>query len=247
MRVSLNALRIATHPHVTALMVGLIRNDARRNVGAVPADMVDNSTGANQVGGLVPIPTLNKFTYAGGATLAPRAAFNTASGKIDDAIAVLADFLNDEALEPIGAGVVVQNATSNIAVAGTIPALDKALAGVDGSGNTALLRSEANAAISVHRNNFATVVRAYNAIATALGAPTLNDASGGKPSLDTYTLVNEVPAATAVGSASDVVSDAEVDATLTAIANNVATLANRINNVLFTTANVTPTAITLVA
>lgn len=133
MKVSKNALRVATHPHLFALVVGLIVNDAKEKIAAAAAPgITDNSTGT-VAGATVAVNTANLFTYAGGATLSPRAAFNTAIAKVDNAIAVLATYLNAEGQTPLSLTPITLNATGVVAAAGTVPALDKALSGTDGT------------------------------------------------------------------------------------------------------------------
>lgn len=244
MKVSLAALKTTLDPHIRSVVVALLNNDARRNIGPEPTDMVDNSTGTAGAS-LVAIPTADKFVYTSGSTLAPRAAFNTAIGKIDDAIAVIGTYLSVQTVK-LGLGAITLNATGAVAVAGTVPAQDKSLTATDGSSNTALLRSQANASITVHRNNLATLVRAYNQIATAIGVDTLLDATGGKPTLTSLVLSDEVTATTAAGNTADVVSDAAIDAILLAFANNIATLVAKINGTLFPASAILPRQITLV-
>lgn len=118
------------------------------------------------------------------------------------------------------------------------------LAGGTASVNgNAMKRSEAMTALGRMTDNLATVIKAYNTMAVALGVATLADTSGGKAD-PSYKLYDKLTATTSVdGSAltavSDVAGDTVVDAALNALANNVATVAAKITNVLHATATKT--------
>lgn len=100
----------------------------------------------------------------------------------------------------------------------------------------AVLRSEFNSAISRARNNLSTVVTAYNDIALAVGKASLIDATSGTSS-QAKALSSKVAVATAVAASdvatSDLATKAAADAALTALANNIATIASKINSSIF--------------
>lgn len=240
MKISKSTLQSAFEPTVANALIALFQNATRAVLGAETIGAItDNSTGV-AAGTLAAVPVVPTKGEGDGSNLAPRAAFNTAIGKVDNAINVLAKYLNDEVLTPLSMPTITLNG-GTVAVPGTVPALDKALTATDGSTNTAMLRSEAFAQLSIARNNLATVVKAYNMIATAIGGTTLADNTGGKADSE-LELVTQGTAATAVATAdvatTDCALDTEVDASLTALANNIATLAAKIGTSLLASGNI---------
>lgn len=232
MNVSLAKLNVAVDPNLLPFVKAVCQNNARSLLAT--ATLTDNSTGVAG-SNLSAVPTQSSKVAASGANLSHRTNFNTAISGIHDALTVLATYINTNLLAKLGVTQITLNG-GNVAVAGTIPAITKALAAVDGSAGNGMLRSEANAAVLRARNNLATIVKAYNIAATAVGAPTLSDATGGSAS-DTLSLGALVQSNTAVAAGavatSDLASDASVDSSLNALANNVATIAAKITaNVL---------------
>ena len=230
MQVSRSHLMQMQNKPVRDILEGLMRQAARKTLTNVT--VIDNSTGTAG-SSTVAVNTPSKFTYVSGTTLAPRAGFNTAVSAANDAVAVLAGVLTNDVLTKLGL-TTVTGGNGNVAVARTVPAIGHALAGSDGSGSTALLRSEASAIITTARNNLATVIRAYNVAAIAIGVATLADNTGGKTT--SLALSNYVPAATATGNSGDVVSVADANAVLNALANDVAFVASKINTSLLASA-----------
>lgn len=232
MRISNASLQVAVDPNIQDLLKAVCRNNAR-TLCASPAALTDSSTGVAG-SALAPVLTQDVKVAASGANLAPRAAFNTAIGVVNNAIAVLATFYNTNVFAKIGTPL-LSGFTGTVVTPGTIPAMTKVLTATDGSSDAAMLRSEANAAIVRARNNLSTLVKAYNIAATALGAATLNDLTGG--SSDAALVINAAVTAastvlTASVAAGDQATDAAVDAALTALANNVAFLAAKTTNPL---------------
>jgi hypothetical protein len=97
--------------------------------------------------------------------------------------------------------------------------------------DAAMLRSEMNAALVVAKNNFSTLLKAYNEAASFVNAPTIMDNSGGKSDA-ALTLVTHTTAASTVTSASVSASDCagvnDANAALLALAKNVSYVAARI-------------------
>jgi hypothetical protein len=232
MKLSQTALQAVYTVEVQNVLTAVAQNSAREVLGGTtPGTLTDSSTGSAGAS-LSPVVTPPTKGVANGSNLSPRAAFNTAIGKTNNAVAVIGKFLNDNVLTPLGHTTVTLN-DGTIATPGTIPAQDKALAATDGTSSTAMLRSEAVAAISNQRNNLATLVKAYNMAAISLGIVTLTDGVGGKAD-PTLTLADNVTAGTAVATTAgmDLALDTEVDAALLAMANDIATLAAKISTVL---------------
>lgn len=250
MKLSLTALKVVADPNVLGFMVAVAQNSARSLIGAVTfPSFVDNSTGVAG-SALAAVPTQTGKVAQSGTNLASRTAFNTAIGKTNDAVAVLAGLLNlgmtPMALsKPVGGGagtVSLTGATGTVAVAGTVPAQDKTVAGVDGSAGNSMLRLEFNAAVTRARNNLATLMRGYNLMATAIGVATIkNDTLGGSDK--TYIVSTPLTATTAVAAGSVATSDlatkVAADAALTVLANDIAFISAKISGVLFLAANFT--------
>ena len=236
-KISRAMLNVAVHPGLIDFITAVAQNNARSLLSDVA--ITDNSTGVAPTD-LAPILTQDARVPASGSNLAPRAGFNTAVGKANDAIAVLATFLNTNVLAKLGL-TQFSNITGTVATPGTVPALDKALTATDGTTNTAMLRSEANAAIVRLRNNLGMVVRGVNIATTALGLSTLSDKTGGSIPVsgvlgEEMKLGASVTADTQVLTAnvatSDLAADANIDAALTAFANDVAKIAATIDAML---------------
>lgn len=234
MRISKTVLRTAFTQPMQALIMALAHNQTRIVVDRLNVTpMVNNSTGT-PAASLVAVPTQVQKGAVSGANLASRAAFNTAIGKVNDAVAVLAAYLDPTSetmqLESFTGG------NGNVVAAGTVPALDKSVgAGVDGSGGNAMLRLEANQALTRARNNVATIVRVYNAMANGIGVATLENKTLGNAS-DNSVIENAVLANTAIAAnalaGKDLALKANMDAALLALANNIATITARVNDTL---------------
>lgn len=213
-------------------IVDLIRGvaiDSARNkiMDASITEITDNSTGtvADPVGAVtIPAP----FTVTG-TDASPKAGFDTAIGKLANASVSLADYLN-KYLAPLGLPIINTNSAGTITAA--IPALDKTLTAVTGSGGTAVEVVSAAAQLNIARNNLATLAVAVNDIAVALGFDEIVDGSGGSAS-DTRTLTASAATSSGVtGADANTMSDTAVDAALTALASGIASLAAHINFVL---------------
>lgn len=176
--------------------------------------------------------------------------FDTAAGKADNAMAVLAEQINGVFT---ALGIPVMTYSGTVATPGTVPAMDKTLAALSpASGSLALDFTTGRACMSVLRNNMATLIRAMNMIMAATGNATTADATGGSPynartlaaSPPPYTsnpspeaalVLSALPATTAgTGTAAGdtSISKAVMDAFLTSLANHVATLASKLNTLL---------------
>lgn len=119
-------------------LVLLAQRQSRLVIGT-PAALTDNSSGSAAGGAIAAVAVPAPFAHvAATADLAQRAAFNTAIGKHDNALAVLAKYLNDSALTPLaGKDLLTLNATGVVAVAGTIAAVDKTVTATTGEADKA--------------------------------------------------------------------------------------------------------------
>ena len=185
-----------------------------------PTAVTDNSTGETDEGyGEVKLMK-DKFTHVNANNdLADKTSFDGAVTKANNAIAVLADLVNEFAEElSIGA---ITGGDGVVAVAGTVPAMDKVVTGVDGDVDEAVSRAGGNAALKGLRDNFSTVLKSYNRLADAFGLSRVADVGHGTAD-DGFVLDNKVDTGVAVSSEDDAMSKAHADAQFTRLANNVA-------------------------
>lgn len=198
-----------------------------RLVAANVTDLTDSSSGTSNGNTVAAIPSLAAYTTAG-TDLSPKAGWDTAMGKVRNAIATLAAQVNTiHAKLPVGALTDNSGGTSG---AGTVAALDKTLTAVDGTDNTGLAYASAQAQVVAFRNAISELIVAVNKVAVATGKTALTDSTGGTPA---YTAT--IPALTATsgsgvtGAAANGVADTVGDATLTAFAHAIATIAAKLN------------------
>lgn len=206
-----------------AIIRGLAIDNARRVIESTQiGDFTDNSTGtaASGIVDLAAFPAVFDATSAGGAQLA---AFNTAIGKVENALAVIGGYLNRArgrlGLSQISLGV------GAIATAGTIPAQDKTVA--TSNGTSALDWASGRASMLVAKQNLQKVVRAFQEVRVALGYSKLPSALTGAVS-DDYALA-DIPTAAASSTGASSIAKTVVDTFLTALAANIATIAAQWN------------------
>jgi hypothetical protein len=153
-------------------------------------------------------------------------------------MAVLAEGMN-RLNGRLGLPLIVNNTGGTIATAGTIPAQDKTLTAVS---SNCLDKVTGNARLATIRSNMHLLGIAANRILTAVGAALLvNSVASGAPGTQSQPASNDgiitlAAAGTATGTAVDgtlgsTLADADVDAQLTIIANNIATIALALNDV----------------
>lgn len=235
MRISRSVLKISTDPKLIDFVEAVARNNARSILSSANlAALTDSSTGTAG-STFTPVLTVDTKVVLSGTNLSPRDGFNTAIGVTDNAIAVLATYFN-VAFTALGIPLITLG-TGNVVTPATIPAQTKTIAGVDGTAGNGMLRFDANAALVRARNNFSTLIRAYNTVAVALGVATIADNTGGSVPGALMVVGAKLTAGTAISAGavatSDLASKAGIDAALTALANNIATLAAKTSNPLF--------------
>lgn len=222
---------IKNHPGpLFNMLKGIAIGEARRALDfglaekPIAADITDSSTGTSDgTVKAVAIPAL--FTSGGAGTCAPKAGFDTALGKLDDAFESLGTEIN-KARRKLGLTLLTLNGTA--ATPGTIAALDKTLTGVDG-GTLCVNGTDARARITSARNNLATLALALNDVMVYCGRAPITDNSGGTASAS---YVIEDLAATGAGNdgtANQTIADSTMDTALTAIADGIAGLAAKLN------------------
>jgi len=231
------------NPKVLAEAIeALAISQARTALGAVnETDITDSTTGtAGET--VVSVPTQKDDATITGSTGAPKTGVDAALEKVDDRLATLSDLVN-EALDGLGLDDLTANSTGTAAApsegAVALAAMDKTVTG--NAGTTAVLaeRHSFNAAVIQARNNVATIARALNNAFVAVGLDPFADNSGGVADNAKLTLVDQDSTGTAVSAAAGgAVTKAAADAALTALANNVAFLVDRIEELYGATAAV---------
>lgn len=216
-----------------AILRGLAIDNARSkiNVSTIP-DIVDNSTGTASLNYTIEALTIPAPYTKTGTDIASKTAFDAAVVKIDSALNSLL-IASNRTRRQLGLPMIIRN--SSAVVTAAIPALDLALVAVNGTGNNAVEANTAIAQLTIIRNNFATVLAGINALGTALGYPIVEDISGGATYgnwASTTLVANAATAAGVAGTAStQSLADPAVDAFLTSIANNIATVTFYLNSI----------------
>lgn len=203
---------------LAAILRGLAIDNARLKVEvSTVKDFTDNSTGvagASIVKMGVPTVAIDG-TAAGGVTAS---ALNTSLGKIANAGNVMANTIN-EASSLLGL-VATTAASGTQAAADTIPALDKT--GASGAGNAVADFATAVTALKRARDNVHHLTNGVNEVLVALGQAPVPCAKVSHV-LDKALLA--IPTVNASTTGTSAISKTAVDAYLTAVANNIATLA----------------------
>lgn len=186
-----------------------------------PGDFTDNSTGvsAGSIVDLVLPTAAYDATSAGGS---PRAALNTAIGKIENAMAVVAENM---ATTRTALGLTALTYAGTVATPGTIPALDKTLTATNGT--SAVDYVSGTAKLTELKGSMRELVHCFNEVLVAVGATPLASALTGDFTLN-YAIAAIADAdASATGASS--ISDTVADAFLTAAAANIASMATKWN------------------
>lgn len=228
-RVGSNFFSGAAQVHGKNGLAGIVRalaQDIARSalVALNPSDLTDSSTGTNNPAGFVDavLPARFDASSAGGVQAA---ALNTALGKIANAHKVI---LTD--LAPLRAKLGLDAVTMSFGTVGsahTLPALDKTVTGATGS--SAANFETGHSALLTTRDNHRKVLAAFAEVMVAAGKPKLPMPFRGSMKLaDALTAPVTVAAG---GTGNPAISKAQTDAFLLAVANNLATLANRWNAV----------------
>jgi hypothetical protein len=209
------------------ILIGLAVDNARAKIAEqTVTKQTDSSTGTAHATtvGAVALPALFTVTAT---DASPKTGFDTAIGKLNNAFASLAEYMNPYR-RALGKVNIVYPSTSTVTAA--IAACDKTLTAVDGSGSSALEAVTGLNRITLARNNLATLTFAVNDMAVALGYGQLTDSSGGATNKNVVTgaptIVNLAATATGVlgTTTGSTLSDAAVDTALTALVNGIATL-----------------------
>ncbi len=207
---------------LAAIARGLAIDVARlKTIVVAPADFTDNSTGVS-AGTIVDlaVPTAAFDASASGGS--PLAGFNTAITVLENAMAVVAEHMND-VRTPLGLTALTYAGT--VAVADTIPAITKVLTAT--SGTSAVDYATGKLKLAEAKAQLRKLVAAYNEVLVAIGVTPLVSALTEDFTQD-YTLA-AITDATASATGASSISDTVVDTFLTAFAANIASLATKWN------------------
>lgn len=192
-------------------------------------DFTDSSGGTSVYPAVVAAQTgsgVAAFTETGTAS-APKAGFDTAIGKVGDAMAVMAEHMN-RINAALGIDIIVDSTAGDVATQGTIPALDLTLSAVNSS---ILDVVTGRARLETIKVNMARLANFANRIAVAVGEEkltvSLGDKGDGSSTLDAITNSGSSVDGTALSG----VADAVIDVELTAIGANIATIAAFMNRI----------------
>lgn len=186
-------------------------------------DFTDNSTGTDGSGTVANVPAVATINASSLSVGTPRTALNTAIGKVNNALSVLAENVNI-ARALLGLPAITYSGT--VATPGTIPACDKTLAAT--SGTSTATYASTKTSVDAMRADLKTMVYRVNECLIAIGATPLVDNIAG--SIPLSATIGDAGNTTASASGSDAASDASVDAALTAIVGGIATIAAKWNS-----------------
>lgn len=217
-------------------IAALAQENARARVSAgTVTNLTDNSSGTSG-GYLSAVVTPTTVAQDGVALLAPKAAFDTQIGLIEDAHRELLAKAN-EFIALIAAGSpTVGDLTNGVAADNTILAMSAALTG-SAAADVGVLAAPGVADINIARNNQAAICAAINWVRVAQGLAPISDMSGGffDKTQDSYVTQDAIVGvwagewagmgATTAAAGADSLTEASAEAALTALINNIATMA----------------------
>jgi hypothetical protein len=208
-------------------IAALAQESARARVAAsAPTALTDSSTGTAGAA-LVAVPLGADAVHDGGSHV-PKAGFDTTMGLVEDAHEELLAKTNELIVLIAGSTYPTVAASAGAAADNTIAEI----AALTGATNNLVPRADANAQIVIARNNQASIAGAVNVCAVALGLATLPDNSGGafSKTATEFGIVDAAATGTALATAGDAtITLASANAALTALKNNISTLAETIN------------------
>lgn len=206
----------------------LAQDNARTRINLF-TDMTDSSTGTPVYPAVLAAQSgkdVAAFTETGTAS-APKAGFDTAIGKVANAMAVVAEHLN-RINGSLGLPLIVDSTGGTVATAGTIPALDKSVTAVS---SNCLDVVTGRARLETIKVNLARLGNFANRVAVAVGndklTSSLGNAGDGSNTLDAIAATGSAVDGTALSTVSKAVIDVELDT----IADNIATIASFLNEI----------------
>lgn len=217
-------------PDGLASVVRKMAQDMARTRINLFTDMTDSSTGVAVFPAVLAVQAgkgVAAFTESGTAST-PKAGFDTAIGKIADAMAVMAEHMN-RINASLGMDLIVDNTTGSVATQGTIPALDKS---TSAAAATLLDVVTGRLRLQTIKVNMARLFGAGNRIAVAIGDPKMTSSLGqgfdGTVVLDAIAASGTAVDGTSLSTTQNSVTNTELDS----IANNIATMAAFLEQIL---------------
>lgn len=215
------------HRNTQLALAALAQENARRRVAAGSVTDLTDSSGGNASVSLAAVVTPARVNQDGVALLAPKATFDTQIGLIEDAHQELG-VKASEITQLIASGSKQVSSIASAAAANdTIAAISVTLAGTAAAG-AGVDAVTGIAQINLARNVQATIAAAVNWCRVAQGLPPVTDGSGGNAWLSptSYGPIPNAAATAAAASAGGVsLSEVSVENALSALRNNIATLA----------------------
>jgi hypothetical protein len=216
---------------------GLAQDNARAKFDGLSISAVTDSTGGTAVNGVFyttalvsvvkPVPFTNAASTSNAAV--QKTAFDASMGKLGNAAASLANFINPYLGELGFDSIIIPSA---LTITAAVPALDSASTGSTTTGSVDATTGIAQ--INIQKGNFSTVMLAINRIAKALGENLLIDNSGGlEDTSEPLTLIaNAATAASVDASLLPSLAATPTTAEFVALQNNYATAIAFLNRVL---------------
>lgn len=218
---------------ITRAIAALAQENARARVSAASVtDLTDNS-GGTDAGVLAAVVSPTVVTQDGSALLAPKAAFDTQIGLIEDAHRELLTKANELIADIVPGSSVrtVEDITAGAGADDTIAAISAALTGTTSAGS-GVESSSGIAQITNARNNASSICAAVNWVRVAVGLSPITDGSGGAFTMTSTNYETSDAAATgaAAGAGESSLTEASVEAALTSLRNNIATMAQALTD-----------------
>lgn len=213
-------------------IAALAQESARARVAAAaPDDLTDSSTGTADGGfALAAVVTPTVAVVDNVALLAPKAAFDTQIGLIEDAHEELRSKVNEFVVLVAGSTAAAVEATAGAAADDTIAAITSALTG-SAADDQGVPSADGITQINTARNNQAALAAAVNYCRVAMGLDVISDGSGGmfNRTQSAYEMTDAAATGTAAANGENSLSETTVEAALAALNNNIASMAAALN------------------
>jgi hypothetical protein len=191
------------------------------------SDLTDNSGGTAAADTIAAINQAFTAHQDSATNSAPAAALNTELPKIENNFADLASRVN--ALRRFhGLSTVMTDSTGGTANT-TLEVIDDTLTAVDGTGTDTASKATADVTFGEIADNFATLASAINDLTPIYGMTDLTDSSGGTADTDLELVALTDTTGVDNSAAATGVADADMDAALDVVTDNLATMAAKLN------------------
>lgn len=222
---------------------GQVLRELAQNMAAERAsnvtDLTDNSSGTSGSGTVAAISDVTAFTVTG-TDLAPKSGFDTALGAIRDALKTLHTQVDTIATD-VGVDLGFTYSGGGSDGSGTISAVTTDLTAVDGSLDGGLAFAGTNDIITAYRNALYTLTTGVNKLRVATGQSEITNNIDGAFDSTIATLATTTGAGVD-GTSDSGVEETDAEASLDSMVNAVATLAEALNDITGSDANLTVVA-----